>query len=172
MGRAPCCDKDGVKKGPWTPEEDQILVDYISKHGHGSWRSLPKLAGIYIYIAYSLPSLLISNHISTTMPSIWRSYVTPRYTDYKLVVVMLYVHRFRWIKTRWSWNEQVCSGAERAAVSDGPTTSDQTLREVPSPKKKRRPSSNSMPSLVIGINYIRISYFWLTVQLGLYFTNF
>ncbi|MCD7455475.1 Transcription factor myb93 [Datura stramonium] len=46
MGRSPCCDENGLKKGPWTPEEDQILVDYIDKHGHGSWRALPKLAGL------------------------------------------------------------------------------------------------------------------------------
>ncbi|XP_010255443.1 PREDICTED: transcription factor MYB3-like [Nelumbo nucifera] len=46
MGRAPCCDKQGLKKGPWSPEEDEILVEYIKKHGHGSWRSLPKHAGL------------------------------------------------------------------------------------------------------------------------------
>ncbi|XP_062090301.1 transcription factor MYB17 [Humulus lupulus] len=47
MGRTPCCDKKGLKKGPWTAEEDEILVQYIKKNnGHGSWRSLPKLAGL------------------------------------------------------------------------------------------------------------------------------
>ncbi|XWS65061.1 hypothetical protein CRYUN_Cryun05aG0058700 [Craigia yunnanensis] len=46
MGRLPCCDENGLKKGPWTPEEDRVLVDYIQKHGHGSWRALPKLAGL------------------------------------------------------------------------------------------------------------------------------
>ncbi|KAL1349481.1 hypothetical protein HN51_025978 [Arachis hypogaea] len=46
MGRSPCCDENGLKKGPWTPEEDQKLVDHIQKHGHGSWRALPKLAGL------------------------------------------------------------------------------------------------------------------------------
>ncbi|CAN0889977.1 Transcription factor MYB93 [Linum grandiflorum] len=46
MGRSPCCDENGLKKGPWTPEEDKILSDYIQKHGHGSWRALPKLAGL------------------------------------------------------------------------------------------------------------------------------
>nr|AYE54706.1 MIXTA3 [Torenia fournieri]BAK53863.1 MYB transcription factor MIXTA-like protein [Torenia fournieri] len=46
MGRAPCCEKKGLKKGSWTSEEDEKLIDYISKHGHGSWRSLPKLAGL------------------------------------------------------------------------------------------------------------------------------
>ncbi|KAJ8504509.1 hypothetical protein OPV22_005395 [Ensete ventricosum] len=47
MGRSPCHDEiNGLKKGPWTPEEDQILVQYIQTHGHGSWRALPKLAGL------------------------------------------------------------------------------------------------------------------------------
>ncbi|CAN1237108.1 Transcription factor MYB17 [Linum grandiflorum] len=46
MGRQPCCDKKGLKRGPWTPDEDDVLVAYIREHGHGSWRSLPKLAGL------------------------------------------------------------------------------------------------------------------------------
>ncbi|KAI4351760.1 hypothetical protein L6164_006082 [Bauhinia variegata] len=46
MGRTPCCDKHGVRKGAWTPEEDEALVQYINKHGHGSWRTVPKEAGL------------------------------------------------------------------------------------------------------------------------------
>ncbi|XP_042410453.1 transcription factor MYB93-like [Zingiber officinale] len=46
MGRSPCSNNNGLKKGPWTPEEDHKLVQYIQKHGHGSWRALPKLAGL------------------------------------------------------------------------------------------------------------------------------
>ncbi|CAN8260717.1 unnamed protein product [Cochlearia groenlandica] len=46
MGRAPCCDKAGLKKGPWIHEEDQKLLAYIEEHGHGSWRSLPEKAGL------------------------------------------------------------------------------------------------------------------------------
>jgi transcription factor MYB, plant len=45
MGRSPCCEKIGLKKGPWTPEEDQKLLAYIEEHGHGSWRVLPEKAG-------------------------------------------------------------------------------------------------------------------------------
>ncbi|XVF39742.1 hypothetical protein PTKIN_Ptkin01aG0057200 [Pterospermum kingtungense] len=30
MGRAPCCDKANVKKGPWSPEEDAKLKSYMS----------------------------------------------------------------------------------------------------------------------------------------------
>ncbi|QCD90798.1 myb proto-oncogene protein [Vigna unguiculata] len=47
MGRSPRREEiSGVKKGPWTPEEDEKLVDYITKHSHGSWRTLPKRAGL------------------------------------------------------------------------------------------------------------------------------
>ncbi|WOL20282.1 Myb-related protein 306-like [Canna indica] len=46
MGRPPCCDKVGVKKGPWTPEEDIILVSYIQEHGPGNWKSVPHNTGL------------------------------------------------------------------------------------------------------------------------------
>ncbi|KAJ8464213.1 hypothetical protein OPV22_026765 [Ensete ventricosum] len=46
MGRPPCCDKDGVKKGPWTPEEDIALVSYIQQHGPGNWRGIPPNTGL------------------------------------------------------------------------------------------------------------------------------
>ncbi|XP_076901598.1 myb-related protein 306-like [Bidens hawaiensis] len=46
MGRPPCCDKTEVKKGPWTPEEDIIIVSYIQKHGPGNWKSVPTNTGL------------------------------------------------------------------------------------------------------------------------------
>ncbi|KAK9153902.1 hypothetical protein Sjap_001382 [Stephania japonica] len=47
MGRAPCCDKANVKKGPWSPEEDSKLKDYIEKYGTGgNWIALPHKAGL------------------------------------------------------------------------------------------------------------------------------
>ncbi|XP_057488228.1 transcription factor MYB41-like [Actinidia eriantha] len=46
MGRSPCCDKINLKKGPWTPEEDLKLIQYIQMHGPGNWRTLPKNAGL------------------------------------------------------------------------------------------------------------------------------
>ncbi|KAJ0805902.1 putative transcription factor MYB family [Helianthus annuus] len=47
MGRPPCCsESNDLKKGPWTPEEDEVLKGYIQKHGHDSWRALPKRAGL------------------------------------------------------------------------------------------------------------------------------
>ncbi|CAN0881155.1 Transcription factor MYB36 [Linum grandiflorum] len=47
MGRAPCCDKTNVKRGPWSPEEDAKLKDYIHKHGTGgNWIAFPQKAGL------------------------------------------------------------------------------------------------------------------------------
>lgn len=42
---SPCCEKMGMKKGPWTHEEDEILISYIQQYGHANWRALPKQAG-------------------------------------------------------------------------------------------------------------------------------
>jgi len=49
MGRAPCCDKANVKKGPWSLEEDAKLKAYIEQHGTGgNWIALPQKIGIYM----------------------------------------------------------------------------------------------------------------------------
>ncbi|KAF4354752.1 hypothetical protein CsatB_017613 [Cannabis sativa] len=37
---------DRLKRGPWKPEEDKKLLAYIQQHGHGSWRLVPKKAGL------------------------------------------------------------------------------------------------------------------------------
>ena len=34
-----------VRKGPWTMEEDLILMNYIANHGEGVWNSLARSAG-------------------------------------------------------------------------------------------------------------------------------
>ncbi|XWS42993.1 hypothetical protein CRYUN_Cryun16bG0062100 [Craigia yunnanensis] len=41
-----CCSKVGMKRGPWKPEEDELLASYINKEGEGRWRTLPKRAGL------------------------------------------------------------------------------------------------------------------------------
>ncbi|XP_059637200.1 transcription factor MYB36 [Cornus florida] len=47
MGRAPCCDKANVKRGPWSPEEDEKLKAYIEKYGTGgNWIALPQKIGL------------------------------------------------------------------------------------------------------------------------------
>ncbi|XP_059279505.1 transcription factor RAX3-like [Lycium ferocissimum] len=47
MGRAPCCDKNNVKRGPWSPEEDAKLKSYIDQNGTGgNWIALPQKIGL------------------------------------------------------------------------------------------------------------------------------
>ncbi|KAI3958840.1 hypothetical protein MKX01_023516 [Papaver californicum] len=47
MGRAPCCDKGNVKRGPWSPEEDSKLKSYIDENGTGgNWIALPQKIGL------------------------------------------------------------------------------------------------------------------------------
>lgn len=36
---------DYVKKGAWSPDEDQKLVDYIMKYRIWNWSHMPKFAG-------------------------------------------------------------------------------------------------------------------------------
>ncbi|KAL6285901.1 hypothetical protein ACE6H2_010291 [Prunus campanulata] len=46
MGKSThCVASSGMKKGPWTPAEDQKLSAFVQKHGHGNWQSLPQKAG-------------------------------------------------------------------------------------------------------------------------------
>lgn len=60
MGRAPCCDKANVKKGPWSPEEDSKLKEYIDKYGTGgNWIALPQKAG-NTTLSLSLAGYMIS----------------------------------------------------------------------------------------------------------------
>ncbi|XP_076952512.1 transcription factor MYB15-like [Bidens hawaiensis] len=46
MVRAPCVDKNGIKKGAWSEEEDNQLRSYVQRYGHWNWRELPKYAGL------------------------------------------------------------------------------------------------------------------------------
>jgi len=38
--------EEGWRKGPWTAEEDRLLIDYVRLHGEGRWNSVARLAGL------------------------------------------------------------------------------------------------------------------------------
>lgn len=46
MGRHSCCIKQKLRKGLWSPEEDEKLYNYITRFGVGCWSTVPKLAGL------------------------------------------------------------------------------------------------------------------------------
>nr|GLL16720.1 myb-related protein 308-like [Ipomoea trifida] len=39
-----CCGKHKVKRGLWSPEEDEKFIKHLATHGYGCWSSVPKLA--------------------------------------------------------------------------------------------------------------------------------
>lgn len=46
MGHHSCCNKQKVKRGLWSPEEDEKLIKYVTAYGHGCWSVVPKQAGL------------------------------------------------------------------------------------------------------------------------------
>ncbi|CAL4931216.1 unnamed protein product [Urochloa decumbens] len=46
MAKQSCCHKKKLRRGLWSPEEDEKLMNHIAKYGHGCWSSVPKLAGL------------------------------------------------------------------------------------------------------------------------------
>ncbi|XP_021726837.1 transcription factor MYB13-like [Chenopodium quinoa] len=46
MVKKPVIDENGLKKGAWSPEEDNKLRSYIQRYGHWNWREIPKFAGL------------------------------------------------------------------------------------------------------------------------------
>ncbi|KAF2560390.1 hypothetical protein F2Q70_00018434 [Brassica cretica] len=80
MVRPPCCDKGGVKKGPWTPEEDIILVTYIQEHGPGNWRAVPTNTG-EIRASRHDPDQEPGANATQELGSHEKTYQTPREAD-------------------------------------------------------------------------------------------
>ncbi|KAF8389842.1 hypothetical protein HHK36_024361 [Tetracentron sinense] len=47
MNKQPCNPQEAeVRKGPWTMEEDLILINYITNHGDGVWNTVARSAGL------------------------------------------------------------------------------------------------------------------------------
>jgi transcription factor MYB, plant len=57
MAKQSCCHKKKLRRGLWSPEEDEKLMSHIANYGLGSWSSVPKLAGSNLsYVAENAPS--------------------------------------------------------------------------------------------------------------------
>ncbi|KAJ0082048.1 hypothetical protein Patl1_10935 [Pistacia atlantica] len=46
MARVQDCEKTNLRRGSWSPEEDQILIAYIRRYGIWNWAQMPKYAGL------------------------------------------------------------------------------------------------------------------------------
>ncbi|XP_020578988.1 myb-related protein 340-like [Phalaenopsis equestris] len=38
--------EDGWRKGPWTPQEDNLLTEHVKLHGEGRWNCVSRLTGL------------------------------------------------------------------------------------------------------------------------------
>ncbi|KAK4440433.1 Transcription repressor [Sesamum alatum] len=85
-----CCSNLGLKRGPWTAEEDELLADYIKREGEGRWRTLPKKAGL-LRCGKSC-RLRWMNYLR---PSVKRGHISPDEED-----LILRLHRL--LGNRWS----------------------------------------------------------------------
>lgn len=54
--------EQGWRKGPWTPEEDKLLVQYVSSHGEGRWSSVSRCSGISLFSALNFPCMQINQY--------------------------------------------------------------------------------------------------------------
>uniref|UniRef100_A0A6N2M1Y4 Uncharacterized protein n=1 Tax=Salix viminalis TaxID=40686 RepID=A0A6N2M1Y4_SALVM len=75
----PCCSKVGIKKGPWKPEEDELLANYIKKEA--SWTAMCKSCRL--------------RWMNYLRPSVKRGHIAPDEED-----LILRLHRL--LGNRWS----------------------------------------------------------------------
>ncbi|CAL5397699.1 unnamed protein product [Camellia sinensis] len=148
MGRAPCCSKIGLHRGPWTAREDALLTKYIQAHGEGNWRSLPKKAGL-LRCGKSC-RLRWMNYLR---PDIKRGNITPDEDDLIIKMHALLGNRWSLIAGRLPgrtdneiknyWNTHLSKKLRRQGTEPDAhkklLDSDPNLQEEP---KKRRRNSN------------------------------
>ncbi|CAK9137226.1 unnamed protein product [Ilex paraguariensis] len=154
MGRAPCCSKVGLHRGPWTTREDSLLTKYIQAHGEGHWRSLPKKAGL-LRCGKSC-RLRWMNYLR---PDIKRGNITPDEDD-----LIIRLHRL--LGNRWSliagrlpgrtdneiknyWNTHL----SRKLISQG--TDPNTNKKLLEPQKKRERDMKTSNSKKIQNNKVK-----------------
>ena len=111
-----------MKRGPWSPEEDEALRSYVQRHGSGgNWISMPKKAG-------ELPD-----------------------RSYRVLCIapcMLVISTDWCVRAPPAGRPQGSRGAARVAGCAGSTTSARTSATAASPTRRTPSSSPSTPSLV------------------------
>lgn len=64
--------EQGWRKGPWTPKEDKLLLEYVNQYGDGRWSSVSKCTGTHthtllhyishMYLLLTLYTSLVCRH--------------------------------------------------------------------------------------------------------------
>ncbi|KAL6587574.1 hypothetical protein OROMI_000552 [Orobanche minor] len=93
------------RKGPWSPDEDRLLIEYISQFGEGRWSYVSKCTGYYF--STNMPALAItstttdyhSNHRQSPLqPPTTTSATTNHHSDHLTTVHYYFDHQLSGLK--------------------------------------------------------------------------
>ncbi|XVF53132.1 hypothetical protein PTKIN_Ptkin05aG0075500 [Pterospermum kingtungense] len=149
MGRAPCCSKVSLHRGPWSAREDALLVNYIQAHGEGHWRSLPKRAGLL-----RCGKSCRLRWVNYLRPDVKRGNITPDEDDLIIRLHSLLGNRWSLIAKRLPgrtdneiknyWNSYLSKRVKNTETSSKKPAS---TRSNPKPKKttQKKPTNKDKP---------------------------
>ncbi|CAL4909463.1 unnamed protein product [Urochloa decumbens] len=148
MGRAPCCDKASVKRGPWSPEEDEQLRSYVQRHGiGGNWIALPQKAGLnrcgkscrLRWLNYLRPDIKHGGYTEQEDRIIWSLY-TSIGSRWSIIASKLPGRTDNDVKNYWNTKLKKKAMAAAAAAFPAPAT------PSPQPAAALSPTSSSVTS--------------------------
>ncbi|GJN31295.1 hypothetical protein PR202_gb19677 [Eleusine coracana subsp. coracana] len=111
-----------LRRGPWTVEEDLLLVNYVHTHGEGRWNSLARSAGgIAIHIAQHLPG-----RTDNEIKNYWRTRVQKHAKQLKCDVNSQQfkdVMRYLWMPRLVERIQAAAGDAQQQLAADTPLSS-------------------------------------------------